>query len=208
MKKFPAAPLAVPLLASMLAASMLLTGCGEDTKPSESPSSTMASSSPTTPATPTPTETTASPTATAGPKTVPNIPAAARAHTPAGAEAFVRHFYMQVNIAWTKPDSGLIAALSSKGCKSCAALEATATDLARKGQRYDGPPATIVSVDSLGEGNSGNPEVLVRLTQEHRNVIDRTGQVVLTDQRKPGNFIATARWSGRGWLVASVESLA
>jgi len=189
------------LLALSLAASTLLAGCGGDPKPAAASSGTSRP-----PATATPT-TSASPTAT--PRTTdPNIPAAARAHTPAGAEAFVRYFYAQVNSAWTKPTSGLIPKLSSPNCKSCAALEATASGLVKSGQRYNGPPATIVFIGHLGEGTQGHPEVLVRLMQEHRSVIDRSGHVVLTDQREPGKFVATVRWSGRGWSIEAVKSLA
>jgi hypothetical protein len=176
------------LLALPVAASMLLTGCGGDTKPDASRSST-ASSLPTT--TPAPT-TSARTTSTTSPTPDPNIPAAARLHTPAGAEAFVRYF----------------SALSSPSCKSCAGLEATAADLVKKGQHYDGSPVTIVSVNHLGEGIPGHPEILVRFTQENRKVIDKAGNVVLTDQRKQGKFVATLGWSSRGWSVATVKSLA
>jgi Family of unknown function (DUF6318) len=200
----PVKKASVALLAVPLAASMLLTACGGDAKPTASASSTTSSAATTTSA-PTPS---ASPTTTATRAPDPNIPAAARAHTPAGAEAFTKYFYSQVNIAWTKPKSGLIQALSSPDCKSCAALEATAAELVKMGQHYNGPPATLVSVDQLGEGVPGHPELLVRLTQEHRNVIDRTGRVVLTDQREPGKFVATLRWSGHGWSIETVKSLA
>ena len=83
-KKTSAALLAVPLVASML-----LSGCGGSGK-ADASHSTTATSSPTStvpPTTSAPTSSTASPTAD------PNIPAAARAHTTAGAEAFVRYFY-------------------------------------------------------------------------------------------------------------------
>jgi len=193
------------LLAVPLAASILLAGCGGDSKTDASRSS-IASSSPTTTAAPS--TTSGSPTSIASPVTDPNIPAAARAYTPVGAEAFVRYFYSQLNVAWTKPSSGLLSALSSPSCKSCAGLEATATDLVKKGQHYDGSPVTIVSVNHLGEGIPGHPEILVRFTQENRNVIDEAGHVVLTDQRKQGKFVATLGWSSRGWSVATVKSLA
>jgi hypothetical protein len=192
------------LMALPLAASLLLAGCGGDSKPQASTSSNIGSS-PTTTAAPT---TSASPTSKASQPTDPNIPAAARVHTPAGAEAFVRYFYSQVNIAWSKPKVGLISSLSETTCKSCTALEGTAADLVKKGQHYDGPPVTIRSVDRLGEVNPGHPEILVLFTQEHRNVVDGTGHVALTDQRKQGKFVATLAWSSRGWSVATVKSLA
>jgi len=180
----------------------LLAGCSGDAKPDGSSLSTTGSS----PTTTVPTTTPASP--TTDPTTDPNIPAAARLHTPAGAEAFVRYFYSRVNAAWTKPSAGLISALSSSGCLSCDALEATAADLVKKRQHYDGPPVTIVSVGNIGEVSPGHPEVLVRFTQERRNVIDSSGHVVLTDQRKQGKFVAALGWLSRGWSVETVKSLA
>ncbi|HEY8653627.1 MAG TPA: DUF6318 family protein [Dermatophilaceae bacterium] len=193
MKRTSAALMAVPL-----AASMLLAGCGGDAKPDSSSSSTPTS---------TPT-TTAVPTTTASPTTDPNIPVAARAHTPAGAEAFVRYFYSQVNTAWTKPSAGLISALSSSGCLSCDALEATAADLVKKRQHYDGPPVTIVTVGSIGESSPGHPEVVVQSIQEHRNVKDVAGHIVLTDNREPGKFVVMLDWTDHGWSFATVKSLA
>jgi hypothetical protein len=192
------------LLVVPLASSMFLAGCGGDTKPDASNSNT-PNSKPTGVA---PSSTSPSPVPTPTSATHPNIPPAARSHNVPGAQAFVRFFYTQVNAAWTKPTSGLLPALSAPGCKSCAALEATAADLVRKGQHYNGPPATILSVDHLGEGSPGHPEILVRLMQEHRSVIDKAGRVVLTDKREPGKFVATLDWSVRGWSVATVKSLA
>jgi hypothetical protein len=183
--------------AALLAASMLLAGCGGDAKPDPSSSNTTG---------PSPTTTNPAPTNSA--TTDPNIPAAARAHTPAGAEAFVRYFYAQVNVAWTKPTSGVISALSSPSCKSCAALEATAADLVKRKQHYDGAPVTIVSVGGLGETSPGHPEVLVEFIQEERNVIDASGHVALTDKRQQGKFVVTLGWSGQGWSVVTVKSLA
>ena len=135
MKKTPVA---------ILAASILLSACGGGAKPDPSSSTsspTTSTSAPTVSVSPT----------TAGPTIDPNIPAAARAHTPAGAEAFVRYFYSQLNIAWSKPQAGLIAGLSAKTCKTCAALEGTAWDLTAKRQHYQGEALTIDTDGSISE---------------------------------------------------------
>ena len=76
------------LVAVPLGASMVLAGCGGDTKPLASSPTSTSSSSTSTAATST---TSASPTTAVAPAD-PDIPAAARAHTNAGAEAFVRYF--------------------------------------------------------------------------------------------------------------------
>ena len=38
----------------------------------------------------------------------PNIPPPARAHTPAGAEAFTRYFFAQLNRSWSTADPSLL----------------------------------------------------------------------------------------------------
>src|SRR5450759_207227 len=83
---------------ALLAASMVLAACGGGAKPG--PSSSRTTGSPPTPTAPAPTVSVSSTTA---PTIDPNIPAAARAHTPAGAEAFVKYFFERLNAAWTAP---------------------------------------------------------------------------------------------------------
>ncbi|MCH8613297.1 DUF6318 family protein [Arsenicicoccus dermatophilus] len=110
---------------------------------------------------PAPPSTPAQPTSTAPASAAPpirgdataGIPAAARAHTPEGAEAFVRYFIDQVNVAWTTPRTGLIASLSLPTCKSCTNLEKGAADMAAADSHYAKPMLTLKNeVFSPGEG--------------------------------------------------------
>ncbi len=192
MKKTPAALVA--------AASILLAACSGDTKP-DAPASNTSGASTTTSA---PT-TSASPT-TAGPTADPNIPAAARAHTPAGAEAFVRYFYSQLNIAWTAPRAGILSPLCQASAVACAANEKTATRLAVEGHRYDGNPITIEFIGALGGGASPNKlGVLANVVQERRSEIDAAGKTYLTDQRKNLRLRFELVYIGQAWSVASTK---
>ncbi len=105
------------LLAALVAgttAAALLAGCGGgDAPPAASPPSgtttspASASASPTpSPTTPPATSATASPTTTSRPVA---MPPAAKAHTKAGAEAFVRAYFAEVNRAWTDSAVGNLA---------------------------------------------------------------------------------------------------
>ena len=199
MKKISTALLAVPL-----AASMLLTGCGGDTKPSASPSSTTASSPTTTAATPTPTKS-ASPTSTAGPKTDPNIPAAARAHSIAGAEAFVKYFFERLNVAWTVPRAGILSPLCQPSAIACTAFEKDATRLAKEGHRYDGNPVSIEFIGTLDATNANKYDVLANVLQEHRSEIDAAGKTYITDKRKNLRFNFELLYSGHAWSIASIN---
>ena len=192
MKKYSSALLAVPL-----AASMLLAGCGGDAKPDAS-SSSSPTSSPTTSSTPT-----SSPTA-AGPKVDPNIPAAARANTGAGAEAFTKYFFAQLNVAWATPKAGLVAALSVPACKTCAAFEGTATELEAKRQHYRGDVFSVSSINLLGVGPRGH-ELLVVGRQEAGATVDQAGKVIETSAAQAGKFVISLRWTDGAWKAIELQ---
>jgi hypothetical protein len=178
---------------AILAASLLLAACGGAAKPDASSTSTSPSTS------------TSAPTVSDSPITAPTIdptiPAAARAHTPAGAAAFVRYFYSQLNIAWSKPQTGLISALSAKTCKTCAALEGTTADLAAKRQHYRGEVLAVKTIGSIAES-----EVLVVGEQPIGAVIDVTGAVVKSGTKAQLlKFVVTVTWSSEGWRVEEIR---
>jgi len=172
--------------ALVLAVTILLAGCGGGAKPDPSPSSTTGSlTTATTNATPTtPAPTTTAFATTNVPKIDPNIPAAARAHTPAGAEAFVKYFIQRSNEAWTGPHAGILAPLCQASAIACTGLERDATRLAKEGHHYDGDPVTIQFIGVLDATNPENYVVLANLVQEPRNEVDTAGKVYVTDQRK------------------------
>src|SRR5689334_1786838 len=71
------------------------------------------------PATPT-TTTTTTPTPTPTQPVAPVMPQAAKAHTKAGAKAFVRYFWQVVNYAQATGDTAAVADLAdSKSCSQC-----------------------------------------------------------------------------------------
>lgn len=198
-KKPLAALLAVPLAASMLA------GCGADdkAKPSDASPSSTATSSPTTATAPT--ATSVSPTPTKTPTTDPSVPAAARAHTPAGAEAFTRYFIERVNIAWTEPRAGSLLPLCQSSALACVAYERDATRLAKEGHRYDGNPVSITFIGVLDATNPNRFDVLANLVQERRSEIDSAGKIYVTDKRKKVRLNFELLYTDHAWSVATIK---
>lgn len=135
-----------------------------------------------------------------------SVPAAARTRDGAGAEAFVRHFYDQVNVAWTLPKAGLLPPLCLATSKSCASFEAEAAGLVSKHHRYSGAPVTLSSVVDLGE-TDGLRVVDYRAVQERRDVLDSSGHPVLTDARKELHGEAALTWVGDGWRIATLKKV-
>ncbi|MDU0314395.1 DUF6318 family protein [Phycicoccus sp. M110.8] len=161
-------------------------------------SSTAPSSSSTSSSTTAPSSTPTSGTATVDPA---DLPPEARKRTPEGAAAFVRYFVEQSNKAWTEPDAGLLPPLSDSGCLSCQALQRTAAGLVAKKQRYRSAPLTLSKVAALPGGPAGQQYVRVIGTQNRVDVVDASGKVVSTDQKKPVALTASAVWRGKTWLV-------
>ncbi len=179
-----------------VALALLAVGCDSDDGPTPSPSASASSASPT----PSVTTSPASPTPTA----TSDIPEAARKKTDAGAEAFARYFFEQVNAAWMAPNPDLIARLSDRGCKSCDALAKTATDLQKNGQRYREIPIDIVSVSTAKDSPSGQQYVDASLVQNESNVIDGAGKIVLNDPREEFKRTVALSWTGDQWTVFDV----
>lgn len=200
MKKHPASLVTVPL-----AASMLLAGCSGGAQAGTSPPSAK-SSSPTTTSSAPATAASAAPTI-AEPKTDPNIPAVARAHTPAGAQAFVRYFFKRLNVAWTTPRTGILSPLCQPSAKSCAAYEKTATELTKEGRHFDENPVTVRSVRTLSAMNPNKYDVLAQVVQEPRRQIDRAGKTYGTERRRNLRIDFELLYTDQAWSATSIDSM-
>ena len=191
-------------MAVLLTGALLLTGCGGQGQNPPASSSTTSTSSPSASATPT---ATSAPTTTASPTTDPNIPTAARAHTPAGAAAFVRYFHDQLNIAWGEPRAGLLAPLSLPSCKTCRTLEDTSADLVKDLQHMDGDTIRIDSVDPSSMEPNGDQSVIVTGAQLHTAIVDSDGKKVRDIPADRIRFFVTTRWTPSGWRLAEIQVL-
>ncbi|NHI20646.1 hypothetical protein H9L10_07410 [Phycicoccus endophyticus] len=164
-------------------------------------------------ASPTPSATSASPSPSASSaspspspsESGPDIPAAARKQTPAGAEAFVRYFFAQLESAWTTPESGLIAALSIDACHFCEVTEGTARYLVDHGQRYASDPVDVRDVRVFGGAPPGQQYLSLTMVQRRASIESLDGEVVKTDTYKELPRYATLRWANSRWVMLEVE---
>ncbi len=181
----------IRVIAATVAVSVavLTSACSGESTPAPSSTSTSATSgSPT-------------PTSTARPTPTPTVPAAARAHTKAGAVAFVRYYFSLVNLAWTRPDAGLLPPHSEDGCLSCKSFQATAQKLVESDSRYSSDPVTVKTI-SATQRSPGNQQYLRMQLHQHKvSVVNAAGAVVSTDQEKTGYFTVVTEWAGGRWLI-------
>lgn len=199
MKKYPASLLAVPL-----AASMLLAGCSSGAQAGASSSPTKGTTPTTTTSGPTATRSVAPKTA-AAPRTDPNIPAAARSQTTAGAEAFVRYFIERLNVAWTGPQAGILSPLCQASSKACAGYEKEAVRLTRVEHRFDGNPVSIEFIGTLDATNPNKYDVLANVVQERRSEIDGNGKTYVTEQRRKLRLNFELLHTDQAWSVMTIK---
>jgi hypothetical protein len=129
---------------------------------------------------------------------------AARAHTDAGAEAFVRFYIDQLNLAWTTPSVDLVSVLSEPDCVSCASLEATAKELVDKGRRYLSAPASVRSAAAFGGAPAGQQLVHLVMEQHKVDVIDAEGAIVSTDPPRVFTRSVVLKWRAEAWHVYGI----
>lgn len=149
--------------------------------------------------TPTPTKPSPSPSAT-------GIPAAAKVKSEAGAIAFARFYFDQVNRAWTAPDPGLIVPLGEPGCSTCAEFEKTARQLKSARNRYAADPVTCGSLLAVGGAPKDHQLLHASVAQHKVNVINQSGAVVTTDQAKDLELIVELIWKADEWRIWDIGS--
>jgi len=186
-------------IAGLVAVAGVLAGCQSEATPraTTSPSASATSASPS------PSASSPSASATAS----VDIPAAARVKSEKGAEAFVRYFFDQVNVAWTKPQAGLVQALAYSGCQFCLKTETDAKALVRAGERYRSQPISITSATVLpGAAPSGQSFVRTNATQNRVDVLNASNAVVRSDSKKELQLMTGLIWKGGRWFVYEVEA--
>lgn len=161
-----------------------------------------------------PTPSRATTTTSASPSTTPGvlddaalarIPRAARAHTPAGAEAFARFYLEQFNQAWLAPDPDLIRPYALDSCKTCANFVATATWLRDEGLHYDRPPTKVGPSGWLPETTTDVAFVQVVNNQLDRRILRRDGGVEQHLHASPALNEVELRWTDDTWLIAAIR---
>jgi hypothetical protein len=133
-----------------------------------------------------------------------DIPAAARKHTEAGAEAFVKFFVEQSNVASMRADTTILPSLSVPECQSCQRLQGQVEDLKAKGHHYKSAPVTVSKVTAVDGGQDGQQFVRLQMTQNPAAVVDTRGKTVSTDPRAELARTTSLVWVGERWLIFGI----
>ena len=191
----PRAAVAVGL-AGLLVAMGVLSGCDSEaaTPDASSPAPSVASASPS------PSASSSSPSPSASPSVA--IPAAARVKSDKGAEAFVRYFFDQVNVAWTTPDPERSRRTASRAASLVRQPGSQRRRAARRRRhKYAATPVTVTAHEVAGRSTDGQQYVEADLLQNRVDVVDASGRVVSSD-RQEGHLQRTVAviWRGGRWF--------
>ncbi|MGO4360506.1 DUF6318 family protein [Terrabacter sp. RAF57] len=166
---------------------------GSDTGPAvTTPPSTSAVTSSSAPTTTT-TSAAPSPTATVDP-VIAKIPAAARPETQAGAAAFTRFFFEQLNRSFKDASPEVLDGLFASSCEICTDLSRSAKELKMASEHHDGNTLKV-TFSSATIFNDRDRQVLVKLEQFAVPVVDENGKRVDTTRAGSGAFVAVLRFS-------------
>ena len=192
-------------LVGVLVAVVGVAGCGGGrsttrppaASPTASASANMTAASPPVSAKPSPPSPSVSPSASPSYE----VPAAARVQSEAGAVAFVKFYFDQMNKAWMGPDTNLLLPLSDPGCKSCANLQDEAATLRKDGERLDRPAVTVLAVDVRPDAPPGQVFLVARLRQNDAQRVDRQGVVKAAMEASEGTRQVAVIWKEDRWLL-------
>ena len=136
-----------------------------------------------------------------------DVPAEARVNSPAGAMAFARYFFAQVNKAYTTPQAGLIAPLSTANCKTCAAAEQNAIDYLASGRRYDRDALAVLEVSINPETLAQGHAIDVAAHQLPARIINTSGATTEQIKDVKAVFVLRVIRVGEAWRIDSVKVL-
>jgi hypothetical protein len=83
-------------------------------------------------------------------------------------------------------------------------LEATARQLATKGQRYASAPVSVTSATAFGGAPAGQQLVHLVMQQHKVDVINAKGAIVSTDSPRALNRNVVLKWGAEAWHVYGI----
>ncbi len=192
----------------LVAVTVLASGCSNGDTSGAAPSPvapTAGSASPTTGATGT---RTGGSTVTTSADPWRAVPAAARQHTNAGAQAFAEFYLSQLNRSWRQADPSLLQSFGSASCKTCDNFVATASAMSQRRQRLDGDLSQVVASGWLPTSKPNLVVVDVSAVQLASRVVQESGRAVQTYSRQPIELQFRVAWTPPGrWSVASIKQV-
>lgn len=184
---------------------MLAVGCsGQDPPPSDATPTNGGSTT-----SGTSTAATTAPTSNV-PAGAPALPEAARQQTPAGAEAFVRHWFTLLNYAYQSGEVDPFLATASEACRTCAALAGTVTAVYQRGNRISGGEITVKDISAANIKQAGTTIVTALFGAAELQEVSADGAIIEIIEADGGDvsYLLDVYWQDSAWAVQSARLLA
>ncbi|KGN32430.1 hypothetical protein N798_07360 [Knoellia flava TL1] len=186
------------------AACLALAGCadGDAAKPSATPSGSGSSSASGTasPSASPSGSASASPSATAS----VTVPAAARAHTEAGAIEFAKFYMLEADKAYVSLDSSTLQSLAGPNCEGCQSAIDGVAEFKSAGERQVRPSMTIAATNPLPNSTKDVAQVQVQIRAAEVDIVNAKGAVVGATETGTTVYRLAIRWMSNGWRTADL----
>ncbi|MEO3938517.1 DUF6318 family protein [Dermatophilaceae bacterium Soc4.6] len=131
------------------------------------------------------------------------MPAAARANTAAGAEAFTTYFMAQANSAYRTARPEIFDQLVTTGCKTCTGLREAVEEMSQKSQHYDGDFGTPTSIN-VATFSSSTAKTFVTTKTAQCNVRGASDQIVNTVPADDSSLSFFMKFDG-AWRITEIK---
>jgi len=168
------------------------------------PSPTTLPPSPSSTVTAEPTAASPAPTPTPTPP-APTLPAAARADTPAGAEAFARFYLAAQDYANRSGHTRLLRSLGS--CKGCEAVAAGIEKFYREGGRVEGGEIEVTRSAIVRYVPSKAVLISVEYDQAAGSLIDADGRTQITPAKPRNRLLMTLARRSDSWILMNIQGV-
>lgn len=142
-------------------------------------------------------------TTTSGP--ADGYPAAARAQTVEGGQAFVEYYYATLNKVLQEPKVGVIAGIAAPSCVFCQRNEQSVKDLVAGGGRYSSPPLALKGLGKLDGAPKGQLYFQATSSQLGAWVVDRDGKRVHQDEVSSLPVSIAIVWVDSSWKLYGAD---
>lgn len=176
---------------------LLASGCSDGDPSPRDPSSTWS-----------PTGKMETPTSAAPDPVEPELPAAAKEATEAGARAFIEYYWELINYAQVTGDVKALKAVSGPNCDGCKAGIRGVRDLYTEGGHVEGGDYTV-HLDKVNRLNSSDPsisafEAKISATSDEQVVVAGDGGTT-TNPAATSVVVVAVAWIGSGWRLEAMQ---
>lgn len=148
-----------------------------------------------------------SPPASATERPMPQVPAAAKVNSPAGAEAFARYVIGIYGYVYQTGNAGPLESVAGPKCTFCRKVRSNISDMKVKNYRQVGGDLTITMLSPAPDVPRGKAVFTAVVRQTPAQVLDADGKIVNEAKILPDESLLVAlEWHDKGWTVFEIGS--